>query len=307
MDSRHISAFRGEITKHFGLSLDQVFYDLTLGDGTHTGEALSAGCRVVSFDIDPNAITRAVRYVGLKHTPIILDPQTDTKPQPNFGWIIINDNFAHLQAVVAQYHLPLADAILIDLGPSQFQTLTPGYGMSFQTDEPLDMRLDQNSPVKASDLLLVLNQGELERLFDLADEPFAKPIARAIAKERQTAPITTTSQLVRLISGIKRHQRSKIHPATQVFMALRMAVNLERENIREVLPQAMQILKPGGLLGVISFHSGEDRLIKEFVKSEQDRGTSSAINDKPITPSSTELAGSDRTRSAKLRIIKKNE
>ncbi len=196
---------------------------------------------------------------------------------------------------------------MADLGPSQYQVLSEGRGFSFSTDEQLDMRLDRSLGVTAADLLIVLNEGELAELFMMADEPFAKPIARIIAKQRQISPITTTKQLADIITRVKKFRsEGHIHPATKIFMALRMAVNLERENIRLLLPQVTDLLKTGGTVGIISFHSGEDKMIKDFIVQSEDAGILSAINKKPIEPSTKELQISQRTRSAKLRLAKKN-
>ncbi|KKS94639.1 MAG: Ribosomal RNA small subunit methyltransferase H [Candidatus Collierbacteria bacterium GW2011_GWC2_43_12] len=195
---------------------------------------------------------------------------------------------------------------MADLGPSQYQVLSPGRGFSFSVDEPLDMRLDKNLGVTAADLLAVLNEGELSDLFDIADEPFAKPLARIIVKQRQITPIVTTKQLSEIVSKVKRFRiQGKIHPATQVFMALRMAVNLERDNIRELIPHLPELLNKGGVVGVISFHSGEDKIIKEYFEEMENKQILRAINKKPIEPSDKELQISQRTRSAKLRLAKK--
>jgi 16S rRNA (cytosine1402-N4)-methyltransferase len=304
---RHYSAFKGELKKLYGFKPGFLFLDLTLGDGGHTEEALLAGCRVVSFDIDPEAIGRATGYLR-DYTPVIIDGEDPkaTIPQ-DFSWIIIKSNFIKVTEVCVRLSLENFDGIMADLGPSQFQVLSEGRGFSFSVDEPLDMRMNRSLGVTAADLLAVLNEGELVELFSLADEAFAKPIARIIAKQRLISPITTTKQLSNLIVKIKKFRtEGRIHPATKVFMALRMAVNLERENIRLVLPQLPELLKKGGLLGVISFHSGEDRIVKDFISESEEKGILSAINQKPIEPSIQELSISQRTRSAKLRLAKKN-
>ncbi len=303
--TRHYSAFGKEIVKYFELSKGIVFYDLTLGDGGHTETALDSGCRVISFDVDPEAIRRATDFLKSKHTPLIitdinLDKVGDEK------WVIVNANFTKISEVVEKLKLPLADAIMVDLGPSQFQVLSPQRGFSFLVDEPLDMRLSPELGVTAADLLGCLNEGELSNLFSLGDEPFAKPIARAVVKRRQISPIKTTLQLADLVKRVKRSPRGKTNPATQVFMALRMAVNLEREVINELLPQLPKLLSPNGILGVISFHSGEDRIVKNFLKEEEQKGTLSAIYQKPCLPKQEELEISNRTRSAKLRLARKN-
>ncbi|KKT44494.1 MAG: Ribosomal RNA small subunit methyltransferase H, partial [Candidatus Collierbacteria bacterium GW2011_GWF2_44_15] len=201
--------------------------------------------------------------------------------------------------------LPLADGIMVDLGPSQFQVLSPERGFSFLSEEPLDMRLTKDLGVTAADLINALNEGELASLLQLGDEPFARPLARAIVKVRQSGRITSTKQLSDLILRVKGSRQGKVHPATKTFMALRMAVNLEREVIQELLPQLPSLLNPEGIVGVISFHSGEDKLVKDFMKDSVENNLLSAINKKPLTPSQEELKISTRTRSAKLRLARK--
>jgi len=304
---RHFPAYKGELTKLYGFKKDYLFLDLTLGDGGHTEEALQAGCRVVSFDIDIEAIKRAVSFVPESFSPLVFESENITLPAPkDFDWIIVRSNFTKVGEIVKALDLPKFDGIMVDLGPSQFQVLSEGRGFSFASDEPLDMRLTKDLGVTAADLLAVLNEGELAELFTLGDEPFAKPLARIIAKQRQVNPIKTTKQLADLVYRVKKGRPGRIHPATQVFMALRMVVNLERENINLLLPQLPLLLKKDGLMGIISFHSGEDKIIKDFIDEEKQKGTLSAINEKPIVPSTSELLISKRTRSAKLRIAKKN-
>ena len=304
---RHFSAYRGQLKELYNLKEGSVFLDLTLGDGGHSQEALLAGCRVVSVDVDAEAIKRAIFFVN-ETTPKVLEPEDFDKPYPkDFQWLILHTNFTEIGDIAKKLNLPKFDAIMVDLGPSQYQVLTPGRGFSFTADEPLDMRLDLNLGVTAKDLVNALNEGELANLFmELGDEPFAKPLARAIVKRRQDTPIETTKQLADLVSFIKKNRGGKIHPATQVFMALRMAVNLERENINVLLPQLPDLLNQGGKMGVISFHSGEDRIVKNFIKDLEEKGICHAVNEKPIIPNQNELTISQRTRSAKLRIAQKN-
>ncbi len=303
---RHFSAFKGELKDLYGFKPGFLFLDLTLGDGGHTQEALEAGCRVVSFDLDLEAIKRATGFLS-QYTPVIIDGDNPSEAIPeNFNWMIVRSNFVSAGSICDKLNLPKFDGIMADLGPSQYQVLSEGRGFSFSTDEPLDMRLDRSLGVTAGDLLTVLNEGELAELFAMADEPFAKPIARIIAKQRQVSPITTTKQLADIVTRVKKfHSEGRIHPATKIFMALRMAVNLERENIRLLLPQVTNLLKTGGIVGIISFHSGEDKMVKDFIIRSEDAGILSAINKKPIEPSTKELQISQRTRSAKLRLAKK--
>jgi|WetSurMetagenome_2_1015567.scaffolds.fasta_scaffold50947_2 16S rRNA (cytosine1402-N4)-methyltransferase len=303
---RHFSAYKGELTKLYGFKKDYLFLDLTLGDGGHTQEALEAGCRVVSFDIDTEALKRAVSFVPDKFSPLVFESENISLPAPkDFSWIIIRGNFTKVGEIVKKLALPQFDGIMVDLGPSQFQILSEGRGFSFATDEPLDMRLTKDLGVTAADLLAVLNEGELVDLFTLGDEPFAKPLARIIAKQRQLNPIKTTKQLADIVCKVKKGRIGRIHPATQVFMALRMVVNLERENIKLLLPQLPTLLRKDGLMGIISFHSGEDKLVKDFIHEAEIKEELCAITEKPIVPSLSELSISPRTRSAKLRIAQK--
>lgn len=304
---RHFSAFRGEIKKLFELSKGKIFMDLTLGDGGHTEEALDAGCRVISVDVDDEAIARATKFIGNKYQPIIIEGDNLPSNVPlDFQWLIIHSNFTEIKNISNKINLPKVDAIMVDLGPSQYQVLSTERGFSFLTDQPLDMRLDKKLGVTAKDLVNALNEGQLANLFEMADESWAKPIAKAIVKERSIKPIETTVQLANLIVRVKRGKPGRIHPATQVFMALRMAVNLEIDVIETLLPEIPDLLNTNGLVGIISFHSGEDRLVKEFVKKYEDMNILSAINKKPIEPTENELQISQRTRSAKLRIARKN-
>ena len=307
LQTRHFSAFKNELSSHYGFKSGYCFLDLTLGDGGHTEEALKAGCRVVSFDLDASAIQRALDFVSKDFPTIVIDPETfQGTISTDFVWVIIKSNFVKVTEIAKQLSLPKFNGLVADLGPSQFQVLSPGRGFSFLIDEPLDMRLDNALGVTAADLLAVLNEGELVDLFEIVDEPFAKPLARIIAKQRLITPITTTKQLADLVSRVKKFQiRGRIHPATQVFMALRMAVNLERDSLRQLLPQLPDLLLKNGVMGIISFHSGEDKLVKDFISEMEEQQVLSAINTKPIEPSDRELQISQRTRSAKLRLAKK--
>lgn len=301
--ARHYPAFKGEIQKYFDLAPGKIVYDLTLGDGGHTQEALEAGCRVISVDVDRQAINRAVSFIPNKFHPVIIGPDV-SEADKNATWLVIKANFTSIGELAKKLSLPKADAVIVDLGPSQFQVLSPGRGFSFLTDEPLDMRLSPDLGVTAADLVNGLNLGELIRLLDLADEPYARPIARAIVKVRSISPINSTKQLSELVSRVKKTS-GRTHPATKTFMALRMAVNLEREAIISLLPQIPGLLKKDGILGIISFHSGEDRMVKDFIKKMEEAGILSAINPKPLEPKSNKLKISHRVRSAKLRLARK--
>ena len=302
---RHVPAFAGQIKDIFHLQPGDLFLDLTLGDGGHSQEALDAGARVVSFDVDEEALSRATNFLSAKYTPVIVRPEMAIAIPIDFTWLIIHSNFAKVAEVAVKLRLPLFTAILADLGTSQYQLAEASRGFSFAQEGPLDMRLDQRLGLPAADLVNALSERELEQLLLLADEYQAKPIARAIVAARKITPFRTTGQLAKIVSEVKRAKVAKINPATKTFMALRLAVNLEREALGDMLIATPNLLTQGGILGVISFHSGEDRLVKHFLKEKKKAGILRLINVKPLKPNEKELQINPKVRSAKLRLAQK--
>ena len=302
---RHIPAFAGQISTLYHLKPGDLFLDLTLGDGGHSQEALESGARVVSLDVDLESIDRATNFLSSKFSPIIVRPEMKTEIPTDFKWLIVYANFKNIGKLKEELNLPLFNGIIADLGTSQYQLLSPERGFSFNLPGPLDMRLDARLGVSASDLINVLSGSELEQLLQLVDEYQARPIVKAIVTARKIAPITTTDQLSRIVAGAKRVSSTRINPATKTFMALRMAVNLERESLREMLVTLPNLLLGGGTMGIISFHSGEDRLAKHFIKDQVKAGTLRVINVKPIIPTPNELHTNPKIRSAKLRLAQK--
>ena len=302
---RHIPAFAGQISTLYHLKPGDLFLDLTLGDGGHSQEALEAGARVVSLDVDLESIDRATNFLSSKFSPIIVRPEMKTEIPTDFKWLIVYANFKNIGKLKEELNLPLFNGIIADLGTSQYQLLSPERGFSFNLPGPLDMRLDARLGVSASDLINVLSGSELEQLLRLVDEYQARPIVKAIVTARKIAPITTTDQLSRIVAGAKRVSSTRINPATKTFMALRMAVNLERESLREMLVTLPNLLLGGGTMGIISFHSGEDRLAKHFIKDQVKAGILRVINVKPIIPTPNELHTNPKIRSAKLRLAQK--
>jgi 16S rRNA (cytosine1402-N4)-methyltransferase len=215
------------------------------------------------------------------------------------------------------------DGVLLDLGVSSPQLDDAGRGFSFQRDGPLDMRMDDRQPVTAAELVNRWGEAELVRIFrQYGDEPRAGRIARAIAREREARRIETTGQLAALIERVAPRHGQKKHPATRVFQALRMAVNDESRSLQSGLAAACSLLAPGGRLAVITFHSIEDRLVKEFGRRETRDYTVAGPVDVPelrqprtprmrwvqrraIQPSETEVAGNPRARSAQLRVLER--
>lgn len=302
---RHVPAFVGRISTLYHLKPGDLFLDLTLGDGGHSQEALEANARVVSLDVDLESINRATNFLSGKFSPIIVRPEMKTEIPTDFKWLIIHANFRDIEKLKEDLHLPAFNGIIADLGTSQYQLIAPERGFSFSLPGPLDMRLDTRLGVSAADLINVLGSSQLEQLLGLVDEYQARPIVRAIVAARKIAPITTTDQLSRIVAGAKRVSSTRINPATKTFMALRMAVNLERESLREMLSALPKLLLAGGTIGLISFHSGEDRLVKHFFKEKSEAGILRVINVKPLKPTPNELHTNPKVRSAKLRLAQK--
>jgi 16S rRNA (cytosine1402-N4)-methyltransferase len=276
----HQSILVNEILDIIKPTSKKIIIDATLGDGGHTQSFLDKDARVVGIDQDQDALDRTSKRLKASGRNVTL----------------VKDNFQNLTEICRQLKIKSVDGILFDLGVSTHQLLESKRGFSFQ-DGPLDMRMDQNLGATASDLVNGLTEKELADLFfTLGDEPRARIYAKRIAQARLKQAITTTKELADIIAF--NTPRGKTHPATKIFQALRMAVNLEREALLTALPQASSLLKKGGVLCVISFHSGEDRIVKNFLKNNSDLKIN---NPKPITPSLEEVKQNPRSRSAKLR------
>lgn len=219
-------------------------------------------------------------------------------------------NFVRLSEVLQTIGTIGVDAILADLGLSTNQLFDEQYGLSFAHSMPLDMRIDSRIPTSASDLVNKTSEQELARvLYQLAQERYSRRIARKIVEARRISPITTTDRLADVVrSAIPSRGGAppKIDPATKTFLALRIAVNHEVENLAGLLQQAPRYLNPGGRLAVISFQSTEDRVVKREYWSAEQAGVLRVLTKKPLTPSEIELARNPRSRSAKLRVAQRS-
>ncbi len=265
--------------------------DCTLGDGGHTQKCLESGAKVISFDCDEEAIERSKQFI----------PST---LQSN--WFPVRENFANLNSVFIAQKFPSPTVVIMDLGTSQFQLACAKRGFSFRLDAPLDMRLDNRLGVTAADLVNALPEKELAKLFvELGDESYAGVIAKNIAKRRLVTPFKNTLELADLVKSVK-HSYTRIHEATKVFQSLRMAVNLELESLLSGLTEAFELLEAHGRMAVISFHSGEDRIVKKFFKQLVKSNLATLLSKKYQKPSTYELLVNPKIRSAKLRTIEKN-
>lgn len=277
-----------------------IYVDGTLGGAGHAygiAKQLHATGTFIGCDVDYDAISRA--QDALRMLPC----------HKHF----IHDNFRNLPAIIDRLSIDQVDGILLDLGWSSFQIADPERGLSFMQDGPLDMNLSKGLPGERLTAFEIINYWEESVLADIfygyGDETKARVIAKHIAQVRKQQEITTTHQLAQcVIDAIytkKQPTHFKIHPATKVFQALRIAVNDELQVITDALHAGIQLLQPGGRLVVITFHSGEDRIVKHLFKSYSDEGVVDLVVKKPIVPSLQEIRNNPRSRSARLRIVQK--
>ena len=292
----HEPVLLDEVLTHLNPQRGQVFVDCTLGRAGHSSaiaERLGESGVLIGLDADPRNLTYA--KTRLESAPCTVR--------------LFHANFAELEDVLAEANTPLVHGIIADLGISTNQLFDPDYGLSFAQEMSLDMRLDPRIRRTAADIVNSTREDDLANiLFDLAQERFSRRIARKIAEARRQAPITTTERLADLVRSAipsRGGAPDKIDPATRTFMALRMAVNREVENLEALLTQAPRRLRPGGRLAVISFHSTEDRIVKQAFRSAEQTGLLAIVTKRPLAPTDDEVARNPRSRSAKLRVAQK--
>lgn len=296
-EARHDSVLAKEVVKALAIEPGNTVVDATLGGAGHFAAILAElgeGGVLVGIDADPAAVERGREAYALDRRP--------ERPTAH----LVNDNFRNLARILERLGIGNADAILFDLGWSGYQIASPR-GFSFQQDEPLLMNYSEGGETAAD----IVNSSTEEDLADLiytyGEEHFARGIARAIVAARAEARILTTGALVdAVLAGTPRWYHSrKIHPATKTFQALRIATNDELGSLKEGLAAALSVLAPGGHLAVITFHSIEDRIVKNFLKDAVHEGQGELSPKKPIVPSRAELVANRRARSAKLRVFEK--
>ncbi|MDF1663079.1 MAG: 16S rRNA (cytosine(1402)-N(4))-methyltransferase RsmH [Planctomycetota bacterium] len=271
--------------------------DLTVGMGGHSLGLLerSPAAQLIAFDHDPLAIAQAQKRLAKFPERV----QFQNAPFESFAKIVQDSEFGPF------------DSILADLGVSSMQLDQPERGFSFRFEAPLDMRMGPHMKQSAAELLASESEEEIARiLYEYGDEPASRKIAAAVVKARLLGPIETTGEFADLVRRFARSPRSKskkkIDPATRSFQALRIAVNDELGVIERTLPQLLEALKPGGRVGVISFHSLEDRIVKRQFKAWAKSGRGHLITPKPRTATPEEIQANPRSRSARLRVFERH-
>ena len=272
----HIPVLLNEIIEQ--IESNKNYVDCTLGFGGHSKEILKKNRpngKVLGIEIDKEIFEKTIKDERL---------------------IAVNDSYVNLEKIVEKHNFKDISGILLDAGMSSYHIDLSGRGFSFNKDEPLLM--NYGSGISAEEIINEYSEDEIERILrEYGEEKFSKKIAKKIVEERKRKRIKSTLQLVEIVRKIV--PRSKINPATRTFQAIRIETNKELENLESVLPQALKLLNRSGKLFIISFHSLEDRIVKNFIKNNQ-----LELN-KPITPSEQEIKSNPRSRSAKLRIILK--
>lgn len=306
MERNHVPVLPDEVVDGLQVEAGGRYIDATVGGGGHARSILAASSppgRVLGLDRDPDALAAAAEQLSEYAHRLKL----------------VHASFANLKETARANGFVPADGVLFDLGLSSLQLADEKRGFSFTADGPLDMRFDPSSGgPTAADLVNQLSAEALaEILYRYGEERQSRRIARAIVDER---PLETTGDLVRVIESTVGPRRGRLHPATLTFQALRIAVNEELTALEAALPQAVQILAPGGRLAVIAFHSLEDRLVKRFMRRESKdcicppelpictcdhQASLNVITRKPIRPAEQEVSANPRSRSARLRVAER--
>lgn len=305
MDFEHISVLKDESIEYLNIQPNKNYVDGTLGKGGHSYEILkhnSPKGLLLGIDRDPEALAAA----------------KDTLREFGDRAILVNDTFNHINNIVYDNGLSTISGVLLDLGVSSHQLTSETRGFSFRGSAKLDMRMGAGE-ITAADIVNSYSQDQLQSIFSkYGEERYSKTIAQKIVEYRESQKFETTDQLVEVIEGVYANRpKTKIHPATKVFQALRIEVNQEFEILEEALENILEVLEVGGRIAIITFHSLEDRIVKEFFKKykiqgkvnkygkDERDGVLEILTKKPIVPSEKEVKANPRSRSAKLRVAQK--
>ena len=310
MNFRHTSVLLEPSIEQLQIRPNGIYVDGTLGGGGHSyhiAERLTEDGRLIGIDRDEDAICAASKR---------LEPFTDRVT-------IVKNTYGNIREVLDRLEISQVDGILLDLGVSSYQLDTAERGFSYMADAPLDMRMDREESRTAWDIVNTYSEQELFRVIrDYGEDRFAKNIAKHIVKQREEKPVETTGELVKIIQGAipMKVQKTGGHPAKRTFQAIRIELNRELTVIDEVIDTMIDVLKPGGRLCIITFHSLEDRIVKSRFRTAENpcicprefpvcvcgrKSKGHVVTRKPILPSETEMEENPRARSAKLRVFEK--
>ncbi|MBI2642144.1 MAG: 16S rRNA (cytosine(1402)-N(4))-methyltransferase RsmH [Candidatus Wildermuthbacteria bacterium] len=286
----HVPVLKQEVLKYLAPKPNENFVDATLGFGGH------------ALAILEKTAPRG-KVLGIEWDPVAFEsPKSEARnPKWKQRLVLVNDTYVNIGEIVKRVKFPKISGILFDLGISSWQLEESKRGFSFQKNEVLDMRFNPEHGLDAKKILNFWSRFDIQGILkDYGEEQFAESIARHIVEARKRSPVVRTFQLVEIVKAATPgwYHRRKLHPATKTFQALRIASNSELENLRSVLPQTVSLLSPGGRLLVISFHSLEDRIVKNFFR--QDRRLQIRTK-KPVVASPEEQKANPKSRSAKLR------
>ncbi len=303
---KHYTVMKHEAVDALECKNGLIYVDCTLGGGGHSGlilERISPDGKLISFDIDQDAINAASEKL---------------KDYKNLT--IVKNSYTNIKEVLKEQGIEkITGGVLFDLGASYHQLTKQERGFSFSKEAPLDMRFNTDSDFSAYDVVNNYSEVDLVKIFsEYGEERFSKRIAHAIVTKRKQKNIQTTTELAQIITDATPHIKTSIHPATRVFQAIRIEVNQELQNVKSTLNNVLEILDVGAIISVISFHSLEDRIVKQFMKYHSTRCHCSKtdmichcpppklelINKKPITASEEELRENPPSRSAKLRVAR---
>jgi 16S rRNA (cytosine1402-N4)-methyltransferase len=293
----HISVLADTLAEQISLPPDGVMVDATIGHGGHSllfGKTLGPKAVIVGFDVDNDAVRRAQSKLSGLACKVVL----------------LNSNFSQITDQLHGLSIDKVDFILADLGVSSPQLADADFGLSFQSNMPLDMRIDKRLKRTAADIVNKEDEKSLaDLIYEFGQDRASRRIARFIVRQRKVEPIATTAQLAQIVCRAlakkKPGRRSRIHPATRTFQALRIVVNNELENLKQLLVSAPGLLRKDGCIAIISFHSLEDRLVKYDFKQNADDGIYRILTKKPIIPTRGQVIENRRARSAKLRIAQR--